>query len=224
MINTPIIVFGFDDGHDDNYTIGKNIFDGKGKKFTTFVITSLIDTGTYLTSAHITQMIAAGYDIQCHTHTHPFMWTLSEAEQNAEYEAVNTVFSNNGWPAPLHHAYPFGGFDANSKTYCANYRLTARKIVAGTFTDIVDKFEIPSFDLNVPKNDRTKIDALKAIMDDMALYPRYLTTYSHRFFEDADADPGSNAIQRSYMEELLDYADTKGILVKTMSELYAYLT
>jgi len=222
--STPVMVVTFDDGFADNYTIAKPIFEARNKKMTIYVITSKIDTADYLTTAQITQLIADGHDIQCHTNSHTSMALLDAAQMDAEYESVNAVFSGNSWPTPHHTAYPVGYVNTTAKVEAAKYRLTGRKLLGVPFISNVDKFEIPAYVLGALKNDHTNVDLLKAVIDDIAECPKYTTLYGHNVFNDEDAGPGSlMGIQASYLEELLDYAITNGVELITISQLYTLL-
>jgi len=219
----PAMVFTFDDGYDNNYTIGKGIFDASGKKFTTYINTG----GTYVTlpkmsDAQITEMINSGFDMQCHTNTHPHLPTLTEEQIIVEYDAVNTYFSSRGWVKPKHTAYPFYNTDASVKLTTAQKRLSGRKDGNTTFNETnVDWFELPSLSINISKNDSVTLASVKTKMNNLSATLNCMTVNGHHFYEDSDNEPSiGNSIQRSYMEELLAYADTKKISVITMSQLY----
>lgn len=223
-ITIPIMVFTFDDGYIDNDIITKDIFISRGKTYTQYLQTGL---STYLTvdnklsDAQVNELIAAGIDIQCHTNSHPNLTTLTEAQILAEYDAVNAYFAARGWALPKHTAYPGYATDANVKAYTAAKRLSGRFRGNTRFDETVDWFAIPSYSINIAKNDATALAAIKTAMDTLATTKLCITVNGHRVYNDADAEPlAGNSIQKSYLEDIVDYAETKGILVLTISQLY----
>jgi len=225
--DVPTMALRFDDGYVDNYTILKDIFESRNKRFTIYFTTGFniyLTALNKLSDSQVSELIAAGHDIQCHTHSHPNLTLKTSAEILAEYDTVNAYFAVRGWPTPKHTSYPGGSFDANVKTQTALRRLSG--VIANTirFTETQDMYQIPSYNINIAKDDVTALNAIKTAMDSLVTERKYMTTYGHRIYNDADADPfPNNSTQKSYIENLLDYADTKGIRVLTISQLYDFM-
>jgi hypothetical protein len=68
----PTLLFCMDDGLADVYSTALPIFSAANVPATSFVISSLIgSTGTYMTTAQLAALYAAGWDLGNHTATHP---------------------------------------------------------------------------------------------------------------------------------------------------------
>lgn len=222
--SAPAIVFTFDDGYADNYTVAKDIFETRGKKLTVYITTDWIDTAGFLTPAQITQLITDGHDIQCHGKTHTSFTALTEAQLNTELDSVDTFFTTNGWAAPNHSAYTYGHQDASVKTIVANHRLTGREYYPGqVYNSWLDKYEFYSYEMGETVSDRSRIDAIKAVIDEIAVNPRFAVVTGHNVCLDAELDTSLMKTSKSSLEELLDYAILKGVNIITISGLYELL-
>jgi len=231
----PYVAFTFDDGYTEWNTLLKTAFDNSNKKCTFYLVTGLptylVSIGQYptnkITDAAISELIAAGFDVQCHTNTHPNLTTITEAQVLAEYDAVNAYFSARGWPAPKHTAYPGYSTNANVQAYTATKRLTARggsSGVSGLFNSTRSLMYLLTKSINLNKDDATALAGVKAEMDTLVsgvTTNNMLTFNGHRVYNDADADPfANNSLQLSYLVDLLAYCDTKAINVVTIDQLY----
>lgn len=172
--DVPAIVFTFDDGYADNYTIAKPVFDTRGKKFTQYLVTGLpaylVGLGQFpankISDAQITAFISEGYDIQCHTHNHPDLTGLTDEQILAEYDLVDAYFAERGWAAPRHTAYPGGSFNATVKTQTALKRDSARQITTqANFTETAGRYQINSYSINITKDDSTALGVVKTAID-----------------------------------------------------------
>lgn len=224
LVNNPILVFSFDDGYEDNYTILNDVMIAKNKKWTLYLATDYTSIYTLLTPAQVTEMIADGVDVQCHTSTHPDLTTLTESQVLEQYDLVDAFFAEQGWAAPIHTAYPGGSESANVRSWTATKRTTGRLVNGLDFIETVSLMQISSLSINIDKDDSAALNSVKARMDTMAANKTFLTFFGHKVYQDADPDPfEGNSTQISYVEELLDYADTLEIRVLTMSELYDFM-
>lgn len=73
---TPRIVFTFDDGTITDYTTVYPMMKARGLRGTSYIITSKVGNSGAMSWQQIIEMYEDGWDIQCHTHTHPRLTEL----------------------------------------------------------------------------------------------------------------------------------------------------
>jgi peptidoglycan/xylan/chitin deacetylase (PgdA/CDA1 family) len=84
---TPgVAAISFDDGYANNFTEAFPELLARGMSATFFVITSRIGTPGYVTWEQLRAMRASGMSIQSHTHTHPYLSSLSTSAAREELE------------------------------------------------------------------------------------------------------------------------------------------
>ena len=108
------ILLTFDDSFADFATIVAPILQQHGFKGTQFVVSSWVNTANHLSSSQIATL-AASYDIQNHTDTHPRLTSQNYA--GAYGEIVRASDRIQAWAAkrPEFLAYPYGATDANAQ-------------------------------------------------------------------------------------------------------------
>jgi PKD repeat protein len=207
---TPMIVLTLDDGSVTGYTNAHRLASARGIPLTHYITTDWVGMGGRLTWDQIKTMRAAGDAIECHTHTHTAVDSLTEAELRANLEAVNAAFVAAGLPAPEHHAYPHGSFDEASRAIVAEYRETARSI-GGTIVDgwACKKPGWTGWDRlqawNVYRDATGNVDDVKAKIDDAILKNQAVIFYTH----DIRDSPSSQGLHTDLFEEILDYIAAK---------------
>jgi peptidoglycan/xylan/chitin deacetylase (PgdA/CDA1 family) len=106
-------VITIDDGWDDGYTYALPILASHGFVATYFVIASRIDQGSFLSSAHLRALVAAGDEIGDHTMDHVNLTAQGPANLTYEIDAAAARIAQvtGVWPESL--AYPSGYEDAH---------------------------------------------------------------------------------------------------------------
>lgn len=138
------VVITFDDGYDDNYTNAFPVLKQYGFCATIFMISGNINTGGCLTSQQLKEMSDYGISIQGHTVTHPYLDTLTYAQQYDELNnSIATIEAITGKKVEF-LAYPYGKY--NSDTIKAlkalNYKMAFR--MSGGFASLSDtQYELP---------------------------------------------------------------------------------
>jgi peptidoglycan/xylan/chitin deacetylase (PgdA/CDA1 family) len=100
------VVITFDDNNENVYASGFPVLKKLGLTATWYVITNRFDKPTFLTTAQVKELAAAGMDIQSHSVTHPWLTSLSVDKQRWELdESRKAIEALTG--KPVHHlAYP----------------------------------------------------------------------------------------------------------------------
>ncbi len=110
----PIVVFRFDDGTTTDYTVAYPKLIANSQRGTSFVITSRIGTGGYVTLDNCNEMYANGWDVSNHSATHPADLTVvSPAELETEVNGAYATLVGYGFTDSAGiFAYPGGKLNA----------------------------------------------------------------------------------------------------------------
>jgi len=210
----PVFIITFDDGVASEFTDWFSKFNDSGVYGTSFIVSDYIETGrspeTYgpnLTWDQILQMRNAGWDIQCHSHTHPDLTGLTKNELVQQYSSLDDTFNTNGIAKPTIHAYP-GGLNSGfvHRWMCRAGRLVGRGVVSSLYTDDWDSINI--FDIRPMTDSSWSQDAI----NDVIANNRPLVVYFHGVTYDA-------ALQ-SKIDSILNDDDA---VFMTMQEFAKYL-
>lgn len=208
------LVMTWDDGWDSWYTDGLSIYAAQGVKFTGFINASTIGSGARLTLEQVKECISAGHDIQCHGNTGGKLETLSDADILSEYVDNNSWFAENDIQSPKHTAYSAGSYTQNAIDILDEYRLTARTTKSGFTNRKSSKYELKGISIN---ND-SDIDQIKIYLDYAKANKLAMITIGHSMKEELVYTELDNTA--AYLNELIDYAQSIGLDIITMSQLY----
>jgi peptidoglycan/xylan/chitin deacetylase (PgdA/CDA1 family) len=67
------VIITFDDGHDSDYAVALPLMKKYGFRGVSFITTGYIGTPGYMTRAMVQSLIAAGFAVHSHTHSHPLL-------------------------------------------------------------------------------------------------------------------------------------------------------
>lgn len=218
-IGEPLLVITFDDTHSSDYTIAFPEMTARGLYGTPYITTNYVGGSWALSWPQIAEMRAAGWATECHTHTHPDLTTLTDAEIRTELETVNAAFITNGLAAPRHHAYPGGTFDTRVKGIVAEYRDTADR-VGGLFNAYatMDYFEIRRSGAHMTTE--AHLEWVKSFLRRHMRNNDIAVLVLHRIVE-ADPVPAQYDCLASLFRQLLDFVVECGIKVVTTPQMYA---
>lgn len=217
------MVVSFDDFNASDYLLAYPTLKSLGVRGTSYAHTGPITAEGW---ARAREMVAAGWDIQCHTVTHPDLRMLSDSDIRAELEEVNRIFAANGLPVPCHHAYPSGLYDSRVKAIVQEYRKSARTVRADTF-DGIDRSTLNFYELHPIGGDMQIEDDfqyLRGRLDQAYERNRIVITIHHRVHAAADPDPPVLSTRQDLLKRTVEYALQKGFKIVTISQLYALLT
>lgn len=217
VVGEPLLLINFDDGMATDYTVAYQEMKARGLKGTSYIITGTVGTsygGTRLTWAQIKEMYDSGvWDCQCHTNTHGDLTLKTAEEIKTEMETVNSMFTENGLPAPRHLSYPFGAYNQLVVDVVSQYRDTARTTI-GTHenTYAVNPYEICCKGMKLDTD--AGLEETKQMIDTAIQNNQILSLLYH-------AIEGADVVAN--FKKLLDYIVQTGIKTVTISELYEIL-
>lgn len=160
-----------------------------------------------------------GWDFQCHTHTHPHLSNLTDAEIRAELEKVNESFQAAGLPVQEHHTYPYGDHNATVKSIVTEYRKSGR-----TASENMETYPVPDwFELKCAEiRGYTSWSTVKGWVDQCIASNALLTIFTHRVVDPAPTYAATPAILRHLADYLVQKQDAGQLTVMTMKEAYDY--
>jgi peptidoglycan/xylan/chitin deacetylase (PgdA/CDA1 family) len=108
----PLVIITFDDGRKSVYEKAYPVLKKYDMPATLFVITSMpgTDSETYLSWQEIRTLADSGWEIGGHSHTHPNLTKISEADAVHEVEQSFRILSEKGF-SPVSFATPFGVYN-----------------------------------------------------------------------------------------------------------------
>ena len=218
QFNNGKVLFVFDDAAISMYTDGLPAFVSKGATATLYTNGFLAD-GTnpdYCRWSELLEMYNAGLDIQCHTYNHYRLTEKTEEEIHADLLQQNAAFVENGLPSPQHLAYPEGLYNAAVKAAVSAYRKTAR--CSATYYNYInrgsDKLALTSYWLDATTAEM--VANAKTYMDEAKLNKGAIIFSGHG----VTAAGSSSSITTASLLEIIDYANTIGMDVINISQLY----
>jgi peptidoglycan/xylan/chitin deacetylase (PgdA/CDA1 family) len=108
-ISMPTVIINFDDGKASTYTKAYPILQANGQRAVSFINSSAIGIGGYMTLNNLTTLAAAGWDISNHTETHANLTTVTQEEMEAEVDNCYDWLVTNGFSSSARFfAYPWG--------------------------------------------------------------------------------------------------------------------
>ncbi len=135
----------FDDGDAGVYDDALSALVARGMTATFFITTSWVGTPGFVSWNQLREMKAAGMSIQSHTHSHPFLAELSEAQirdelevskdrldQKLDQETDQISLPNGDWPPrPLRYLLPACGYRVVGTSQWGSNPATAGSLVGG---------------------------------------------------------------------------------------------
>lgn len=237
----PIIALRFDDVLDVVYTVTKPILDKYGIKATICPTTDLIDTGAYITSAHLLQMFNEGHEIASHTQSHKSVGILAAfsaecadeaavvTELSASKTAIEAIIGEGnckGIGYPQHQVdetgmrclmasgYKYGGGgDSSSPASCQGF--TGADAAAGLY--LSDK-QMGRFRLSMTASITDTVDNAKLNCDRIITECRVVQLVFH----DVQASPTVNGMTPEQFEYQIKYLYDAGAQFVTFEDLYKF--
>lgn len=218
-----LMVITFDDFNPSDYLLAYPILKSFGIRGTSYAHTGPITAEGWRRAR---EMAADGWDVQCHTVSHPDMRTLTDQQIHAEMQAVNAEFISNGLPLPQHHAYPSGLYDQRVIDIVKQYRKTGRSTRADTY-DGINRDTLKWYELHpIGADIKTEDDwlYLRGRLDAAYDRNRLVITIHHHTHVLDDPNPPTLSTRQDLLKRMVEYALQKGFRIVTISQLYGILT
>ena len=209
------LVITFDDSVTSLYSSAYPLLINQGVA-ATFYLTDywLNGTGGKLTWANAIEMYEGGMDMQDHLYTHADITTLAIPDIIAGMQNTDNLFLAHGLPKPNHVAYPGGTTNDNINYAISALRKTGRLSASSMsyITPDTNKYYIRCF----PVDNISDLTNLKSIMD---------TSKANKFATIINAhgvsvSGGTYEVSEAKLNEIIDYAQSIGLDVITMSQMY----
>lgn len=107
----PTVCLTFDDGYASDWVAAAEVLYGLGFGATFYVTTSLVGTRGYVSRADVRALCRSGFEIGCHTATHPMLTQLSAAALAPEIAGARAWLADLLGRPVRHFACPGGRFD-----------------------------------------------------------------------------------------------------------------
>jgi len=217
-----ICVFSFDDGRVTDYKMFQE-FRKRGIPGTSFINGSRNIGDAYMTWAQMRIMERHElWNIECHSYEHVQLGNLTTAQVAEQMENNNQMFISRGLSIPTHHAYPFGNFNADTKSVVEQYRSTTRRTEGGREYPINSRAEIKDgisvWACGSDLKSQTSLSIAKSRIDYAIDNKAIIIFYGHGQAQDSDTPAYGNM---HLLLDLVDYALTKNIRIGTMDDVLA---
>lgn len=213
----PLISFVDDDGSTQVYNNLLPIFEAKGEKFTTGIITDFIGTTgtysgsplTYMTALQIKELYDKGHEIASHSKTHRQMATIPASELESEcLDSLNVIKEITG-EVPATFIYPGGSENEAVTQEVRKHYECARNSLQGYNRPPIETFRNVTYFIDDPVADLTYC---KARVDNIVAQGGWLVFSTHVFF------PQWDTTKLQMLSDLIDYIHTKGVQIVTYKE------
>ena len=121
--DTGMVMLNFDDGTVDHAHHVFPLLQSEGMRAVFFISTSKIDSPGYLTRAQVSELAAAGHDIECHGHSHRRMDHMKADKLDEELEHSTALIQEWTGIAPRILAPPGGYFNQSVREAARNHGM-----------------------------------------------------------------------------------------------------
>jgi len=215
----PAISFQFDDGWDGaiNYAYPK--LNGLGRKSTVLIISDLVGTAGYMTSANLQTLDTAGWTVANHTRSHTHLPDLSEAEQEEEINDCDTAL--NGWGINAarrkHVGYPNAEYNADTLTAMTNTGMSTGRAGGGLAVPLLPPIDNRLFWVQHQLNNTVSLATAEGYVDAIKARREVSIIVLHDL---VDGSPGINQWDKTDFEDLIDYCIANEVYLLSQHDLY----
>ncbi len=161
-------VITFDDGSETDLRIAAPILFDLGFTATFYVTVGFVGRKGYMTESQLRELHASGFEIGCHSMTHPYLTELRPAELNVEIVDAKNKLEQILGQAVVHYSCPNGRFNQQvvTKARDAGYSsfATSRPRL---YTGPADRYAIG----RIPILRNSTVDELEHICEGRGLWP-----------------------------------------------------
>ena len=110
----PSVCITFDDGCETDFITAAPILQGFGFRATFYLTAGFLGTPGYLTTNQVRELDAAGFEIGCHSMTHPYLSDLAESDMKREIMGAKLRIEEIVGQSIEHFSVPGGQYDART--------------------------------------------------------------------------------------------------------------
>jgi peptidoglycan/xylan/chitin deacetylase (PgdA/CDA1 family) len=214
----PLMTFVSDDGYNTDYTKLKPISESENVPFVMAIIPTRIGSPSHLTKAQLDELYGMGWEISSHSNTHLHLTELTDEELDNELKLSRDSLRDMGYNCTT-ICYPFGFYDSRVKEATRKYYRAARSSDTGINKSPIETYQLdrqlfaenseidPSSGLV-----RNSLEFYKLKVDEAIAQNGWLIWLMH------SANTAVDSTQLNYLQQLIQYAKSKGVDVVTMQE------
>lgn len=138
------VVFSFDDGCETDLTLAAPLLGGCGFSATFYVVAGFVGRRGFLTAQQVRDLAGSGFEVGCHSMTHPFLTDLPDGRLSVELRASKDRLEQMIGGPVAHFSCPGGRWDRRVDRFAreAGYRSVATSRV-GALAAATDPFCLP---------------------------------------------------------------------------------
>jgi peptidoglycan/xylan/chitin deacetylase (PgdA/CDA1 family) len=218
--NRAVVSLTFDDGIASTYQNGLPLLQKYGFVSTDYIVSGLLGTPGYMTTAQVQNLKSAGHEIGSHTVTHPDLTTLTSTKLTNELSrSKNTLQTLLGVPV-TNFAAPYGAFNSTVINRAKTYYNTLRGVEPGYNA----KNNFNAYDLKVQNVDiSTTVSQLQGWLAQAQATHTWLILVFHAVDADS-ASAGQYDVTPTQLDGLLAAVQSSGIAVQTVQQAKIELT
>ena len=209
------ISIAFDDSTQTQYDYAYPLLHAMGINATFYVITSDINSSSYMNVTELQTLQNNGNEIGSHSNTHPDFISLSDSQIQQECEISKQTLQS--WGLVVNNfAYPYGERNNHTDSIVAEYYRSARSAYVWPYImqPPISQFVLPGFAGET--GDPTALSQLESEVDQV-----YSTNgWSIIFFHNVMPDPSGNpyAISTQDFQSFLNYIVSKNVATVTVNQ------
>jgi peptidoglycan/xylan/chitin deacetylase (PgdA/CDA1 family) len=169
---TPLFTFVFDDGHDTDYLVARDIFAAQGAIACSAITTDWINRPGYMSAGQIIGLRDAGWEIMSHTATHPNLSSLTPGQIDDELSRSKTALEGLGVTV-RNLVYPFNRNNATVRELAGEYYRSGRGGTNKSNTGVINPHELRSF------SNKQDLRKMKGHVDRAHAEKSWLIIYHH---------------------------------------------
>lgn len=209
--NKGMVTLSFDDNDLSFYQAALPLLKSTGIGAAQNVPTDFIGQSDKMTAAQLAEIKSAGFEIDSHSVSHPFLTTLSDAEAIHETADSRTILKSLSLTPVTTFAYPYGDYDDRIEAIVRNAGYSAgRGTIPGFNTKNTDLYALHTQNVELD----TSLTQIKQWVDDAIAHKTWLILGLHEINDVND----TYSIPASTFSNILAYIKSKNISVVTMAE------
>jgi peptidoglycan/xylan/chitin deacetylase (PgdA/CDA1 family) len=209
---TTIVSFTFDDAPKTVFEVGFPILKHYQFPATLYVSTRNTEYDDYMNWDQIAAVAQEGWEIGAHTHTHPHLTKLSDAEVLDDLLTSTQEFAKHGY-APVNFASPFGDMDDRVLSIISRHYASHRTAWPDGVNSIPpDPYNLVAYEVNRD----TTLAEVSTVLDGLQSQGGWLVLLMHHVSSKGEAmehEYGTNLL-----EDIAQLVQTKGFPVMTMGQ------